>query len=458
MARDGTVIDVPRLIAGHKFGLYQFWIIVICGIAMFSSGFNVLALGYLAPAVSADLNLPAGGLTPVFFVIGVATVLSGFIWGPIADRIGRKNTIIIAQLCAVPFVYMISRATDVTQIAIYDFFASFCFYGVVPNAMSLAGEFMPRHLKVTLTVLVWTGFSLGTIAGSPFAAFLVEEYGWRSVFVANAVIPLALALIVILFMQESLNQLLRWNASDMNARIARALRLLFPRDTIPENATFITTEQKRKGFPVHLLFTEGRAKFTLLVWVVGFANFITLSFMNSWLTTTLHNAGLVVQTAILIAVAVHIGGIIGGIVASDLFDRTGRARFYVLGALYIFACLFTASIGVAGNSVLWTTVAVFVAGFFVYGLQNTYQAIISVVYPTEMRSTGTSWGIGVMQSASLFGPVLGGILLSLHWSSSDLFYVISLPPVLSAFAALLIGIGHSAPETEFEEEHVPSKP
>ena len=110
----------------------------------------------------------------------------------------------------------------------------------------------------------------------------------------------------------------------------------------------------------------------------------------------MHNAGLVVETAILVAVAVHIGGIIGGIVASDLFDRTGRARFYVLGALYIFACLFTASIGVAGNSVLWTTVAVFVAGFFVYGLQNTYQAIISVVYPTEMRSTGTSWGIGVM--------------------------------------------------------------
>lgn len=450
--KGGPLVDVPKMIGEHPFGMYQFWIIVICGIAMFSSGFNLLALGYLAPAVTADLHLNAGGLTPVFVAMAFSSVISGAIWGPIADRIGRKTTIIVAQLCAVPCVYLVSRATSATDLVWYEFLASFFLMGVVPNAMALAGEFMPKHLKVTLTVIVWTGFTLGTIAVSPFAAFLVDLYGWRSVFVFNSFMPLVLAVIVYLFMQESLNQLLRRGSAGANQRIAKAMRHLYPREVIPADATFITTETVRKGFPVRLLFTEGRAKFTLLVWVVGFANFLTLSFMNSWLTTTLHNAGLVLETAILVAVAVHIGGTIGGIVTSDVFDRAKRTRFYWLAGFFVLACLFTASIGLAGNSVVWTTAAVFMAGFFIYGLQNTYQAIVSVVYPTEMRSTGASWGSAVYQIAGLFGPLLGGILLSLHWPSNDLFYLISLPPLLSALAAVGIGMSHTEPKGALEED------
>jgi MFS transporter, AAHS family, 4-hydroxybenzoate transporter len=451
-ASSGNVIDVPRLIAEHKFGMYQFWIIVICGIAMFSSGFNVLALGYLAPAVTAGLQLHPGGLTVVFVGMGFGTVISGFIWGPIADKIGRKVTIVIAQLCAVPFIFLISRATNVTELAWFEFFASFCLMGVVPNAMALAGEFMPKHLKVTLTVLVWTGFTIGTIAVSPFAAFFVDLYGWRSVFLFNSIMPLILAFITVVWMQESLNQLVRRGTASANARIAKALRRLYPRDEFAANASFISTEKKRQGFPVRLLFTEGRAKFTILVWIMGFANLVTLFFMNSWLTTTLHNAGLVLETAILVATVVHIGGTIGGIAISDVFDRSGKARFYALAACYLLACVFTASIGLAGNSVVWATAAVFMAGFFVYGVQNAYQAIIAVVYPTEMKSTGTSWAMGVSQTASLFGPLLGGILLSLQWSSTDLFYLIALPPLVAVISSIVVGLGHTEPKGALEEE------
>ncbi len=447
-----STIDVPKLIAEHKFGAYQFWIIVICGIAMFSSGFNTLALGYLAPAVTAGLNLQPGGLTIVFVAMGVGAVLSGFVWGPIADKIGRKVTIVIAQLCAVPFIYMISRVTNVTELTWYQFFANFCLMGVVPNAMALAGEFMPKHLKVTLTVLVWTGFTLGTIAVSPFAAYLIDLYGWRSVFLFNSLMPLILALIVIVFMQESLNQLVRRGTTAANQRIAKAMKRLYPRDEIPANVSFISSEKKRQGFPVRLLFTEGRAKFTIFVWIMGFANLTTLFFMNSWLTTTLHNAGLVLETAILVATVVHIGGTLGGIAISDVFDRTGRGRFYALACSYLLACVFTASIGPAGSSVLWTTVTVFMAGFFVYGTQNAFQAIISVVYPTEMRSTGTSWAMAVSQSAGLLGPLLGGIMLGLHWAPSSLFYLIALPPVFAALSAIIVGIGHTEPKGALEEE------
>jgi len=443
-----NVIDVPELIGSHKLGSYQVWILVLCAILMFSSGFNMLTLGYLAPAVTADLKLHAGELGIVFVVMGVASVTGAFTWGPIADRIGRRLAILIALICSVPFIFLLSRAASLTQLTYLEFLASFCLAGPQYNCMPLASDFMPRHLKVTLTVLVWTGFSIGTILVSPFAAFVVDIYGWRSVFLFNAFMPLILVLVAVIWLPESLKQLVRRTGT--GDQIAKILGRMYPDQHITADAKFISSEKQQKGFPVRMLFTDGRATFTTLLWTMGFANMISLFFMNSWLTTVLHNAGFVLGTAILIAAVVHVGGIIGGITISDFFDKYTSGRFYVLACAYALASVFIAVVGYTGADVVWTTVAVFVAGFFLYGVQNSFNAVAAVLYPTEMRSTGGSWGQGVGSIAQLVGPMLGGILLSLHWPSNQLLYVIALPPLAAAIAATVMGVSHQAPETELE--------
>jgi AAHS family 4-hydroxybenzoate transporter-like MFS transporter len=449
------IIDVPELVASHKLGRYQIWVLVLCGILMFSSGFNMLTLGYLAPAVTADLKLHPGELGIVFVLQGLGSVLGAFTWGPIADRIGRRSVILIALICAVPFIFLLSRATSLNELIVLQFFATFALAGPQYNCMPLSSDFMPRHLKVTLTVLVWTGYSIGTILVSPFAAYVVGFYGWRSVFVFNTFIPIILALIAFIWLPESIKQLV--HRKDAGAKIAKILARMYPEKKLSANAKFVTSEKQQKGFPVRKLFTEGRATFTALLWTMGFANMVTLFFMNSWLTTVLHNAGFAIGIAILIAAVVHVGGIMGGITISDLFDRFGHNRFYVMALAYVLAAVFVASVGYAGADIFWTTAAVFTAGFFLYGVQNTFNAVAAVLYPTEMRSTGGSWGQGVGSIGQLVGPLLGGILLSLNWPSNQLLYVIALPPLVAAAAATIMGLGHKAPETELEAEAVAVK-
>jgi len=283
---------------------------------------------------------------------------------------------------------------------------------------------------------------------SPFAAFVVDIYGWRSVFLFNAFMPLILVLVALFLLPESLKQLVRRPGA--SAQMARILSRMYPDQCITAETKFVSSEKQQKGFPVRMLFTEGRAAFTTLLWIMGFANMVSLFFMNSWLTTVLHNAGFVLGTAILIAAVVHVGGIIGGITISDLFDKYTGGRFYVLACAYALAGVFVAVVGYTGADVIWTTVAVFVAGFFLYGVQNTFNAVAAVLYPTEMRSTGGSWGQGVGSIGQLVGPMLGGIMLSLHWPSNQLLYVIALPPLVAAIAATVMGAGHQAPETELE--------
>ena len=452
--KDQDVIDVPELIGAHPLGRYQIWVLVLCATLMFSSGFNMLTLGYMAPAVTADLKLHAGELGIVFVLMGVGSVAGAFTWGPIADRIGRRLAILVALACSVPFIFLLSRAASLTQLAYLEFLASFCLAGPQYNCMPLASDFMPRHLKVTLTVLVWTGFSIGTILVSPFAAFVVGISGWRSVFLFNSFMPIVLVLIALMWLPESLKQLVR--RPDRAPTIASILSRMFPDQKITASTKFISTEKQQKGFPVRMLFTEGRATFTSLLWTMGFANMIALFFMNSWLTTVLHNAGFALGTAILIAAVVHVGGIIGGITISDLFDKYSGSRFYVLACAYALAAVFIAVVGYTGADVVWTTLAVFVAGFFLYGVQNSFNAVAAVLYPTEMRSTGGSWGQGVGSIAQLVGPMLGGILLGLHWPSNQLLYVIALPPLAASVAAIVMGVGHKAPETELEAQAQPA--
>lgn len=447
-SQPAQTIDVPELIANHKLGGYQIWVLVICAVLMFSSGFNMLTLGYMAPAVTADLHLAPGALASVFVVMGFASAIAAFVWGPVADRFGRRFVILGSLICAVPFIFLMSTAISITQLMWYAFFVNLCLAGPQYNCMALASEFMPRHLKVTLTVLVWTGFSIGTILVSPYASYVVGISGWRAVYVFNGFMPIVLAVIALIWLPESLRQLVRWGGRD--AKIAKTLKKMYRDQPITAATKFISSEKVQKGFPVRLLFTEGRAAFTSLLWTMGFFNMVALFFMNSWLTTVLHNAGFAIGIAILVAAVVHVGGIIGGITISDFFDRFTRGRFYVLAASYALAALFVASVGYSGANVLWTTVAVFVAGFFLYGVQNSFNAVASVIYPTAMRSTGASWGQGIGGIGQMVGPLLGGILLGLHWPSNELLYLIALSPIVSALAAFVMGIGHEAPESEFE--------
>jgi AAHS family 4-hydroxybenzoate transporter-like MFS transporter len=92
----------------------------------------------------------------------------------------------------------------------------------------------------------------------------------------------------------------------------------------------------------------------------------------------------------------------------------------------------------AGNKAMWAMAATFCAGFFTFGAQNSANAIAATRYPTAMRSSGIGWALGIGRTGQIVGPLIGGILLSLHWSTSGILYVIAVPSVIAATAAFVL--------------------
>jgi AAHS family 4-hydroxybenzoate transporter-like MFS transporter len=429
-----TLVDVAGLIDSQKVGHFQIQVLLLCASAMFVDGFDTQAIGYVAPALSAALAVKPGALGLVFAAGGLGAILGGLVLAPYADRVGRKPIIIGSMLFFAVCTLLISLANTVPQLMWMRFAIGLGLGGVVPNALALTAEWVPKKFRVTLVLMTWLGFSFGSALAGPITAHILDAHSWRSVFVFGAILPIAIAPLLIWKLPESVYGLTQRGADER--QIASTLARMNPSLVFPEPVHFINSEKKEKGFPVALLFREGRARMTLLLWAMFFMNLLALFFLNSWLPTVLHKAGLAQHAAIVIAALLHFGGIAGGLAIAPLCDRFNP--YLVLACAYILSGTFITAIGMAGNKAMWAIAATFCAGFFTFGAQNSANAIAATRYPTAMRSSGIGWALGIGRTGQIVGPLIGGILLSQHWSTSGILYVIAVPSIVAATAAFFL--------------------
>ena len=83
-------------------------------------------------------------------------------------------------------------------------------------------------------------------------------------------------------------------------------------------------------------------------------------------------------------------------------------------------------------------VAIFLAGFCIVGGQNCSNATAATFYPTALRSTGVGWAFGVGRIGSIVGPIIGGMLLALHWAPKELFLAAAIPALVAALAGFAL--------------------
>lgn len=436
-----NVIDAPDVISDARVGPYHVLILLLCAAALFVDGFDTLAIGYVAPVLGKSLALARGALGPVFAIGGLGALIGTLASGPLADRYGAKPVILSSLFLFGVLSIATSNANTVPELTWLRFASGLGLGAVAPNGLALAAEYMPRRLRVTLVILVWFGFSLGSGFAGGITALLLTRFTWRAVFVFGGIIPLGLIPVLAVALPNSLSYLLR--NPQARPQIAALLSRLKPNTVFSSNTIFITSEKKETGFPVVLLFKEGRAPITLLLWLMFFANLLALFFMNSWLPTVLNNAGMTAYAAIIIGSVSHFGGIAGGLAIAPLCDKLNG--YVTLGAAFFLSALSILAIGASGDAAAAATAAVFCAGFFTFGAQNAANAMVSTIYPGAMRGTGTSWALGVGRTGQIVGPAVGGLLLSLRWPSNNIMYVVAIPGVIAAVCAFVISaMGGSA--------------
>jgi MFS transporter, AAHS family, 4-hydroxybenzoate transporter len=429
-----TTVNVPDLIDKQPVGSFQIGILVLCALAALLDGFAAQMIGYVAPSIAREMHLGPKALTPIFSWGLVGLMLGALVFGPVADRFGRKPVIVLCTLFYGLITLATARADSGVALAVFRFLAGLGFGGVMPNAIAMTAEYSPHRRRGTMVTVMFCGFPIGaSIAG--FATVpILNAFSWRGVFLLAGAMPLLLAPALAVLLPESIRLLVIHGGKEERVRhlLARInASLLFEAGT-----NFVVREERAPGVPVFHLFSQGRAVATVLLWIGFFMSLIDIYFLTSWLPTVFHNAGITLSLAVIATAIFQGGGVVASLLLGLFVDRFGAFRSltftFFMGAVCVALLGYTHAIG----AILMIT---FFAGAGIIGGQTGANALAASFYPTYIRSTGVGWALGIGRIGSIFGPILGGVMLSLHLPLTTVFLVGAVPALIGSSAIFLMG-------------------
>jgi len=429
-----TEVDVVEFIDAQPVGGFQLRLLLTCAAVLFLDGFDTQAIGFVAPSLAKEWGLTKAALGPVFGAGLFGLMIGALLFGPLADRIGRRKIIIFSTLAFGIGTLITALVQDVNALLAIRFLTGLGLGGAMPNAVAMTSEFNPRRRRATMVMIMFCGFSVGAALGGFLAAALIPHFGWRSVFVVGGVAPLLLVPILVLRLPESVRFLVLTGRAPQ--RVAELLGLIGPKAGFSAATRFVVHEPVLAGIPVLHLFRSGRTLATLLLWVVFFMSLLDIYFLANWLPTVLNDLGASISAAALIGSMLQIGGIVGTFALGSVIDRFS---FRALALVYFVAVLAVAAIGQVGHSAILVTMAIFVAGFCVVGGQIAANALAAGYYPTAVRATGVGWALGIGRAGSIVGPLVGGALLSMKWSPAEVFMAAAGAALCAALAAFFLG-------------------
>jgi AAHS family 4-hydroxybenzoate transporter-like MFS transporter len=401
-----TDATAPKLGAVPEAGAarrIQWLALVLCGLTVFVEGYDAQFMGYIVPGIAADWSIAPPVLTPALTMGLLGLMFGAFFIAPLADTYGRRKLVIYSVAAFGLLTIATALAETLPVLVAFRFLTGLGLGASMPNAIALTAEFSPPGRRVTAVAMMFAAFSIGAAFGGIVTAALMPTYGWQSVFIFCGALALVLLPVLIVAMPES----------------------------------YAPGAEAKAKIPVGQLFAQGRARITILIWVIFFMNIMELYFITSWLPTTLNAQGLTVTAGVIATTLVQVAGAATAFVVGPLVDRYGPQ--WLLPLVFLLGAVCIAAMGLVGSSVAIAMVTAFGIGIGTVGAQNGNNGVAAKFYPTAIRATGVGWALAVGRIGSILGPLIGGVLLATKVDIRTIFLFAAVPPFIAAVAYLLMG-------------------
>jgi len=426
-------INVTEVIDNARIGALQIRIILVCVLVSMFDGFDTQSIAFVAPAIVRSWSLPLGRFGVIFSATLLGTAIGSVLLGRLADRHGRRK--LIAAAVAVFGIMTIGcgLARGFWSLLVLRFLAGLGLGGALPIFLAYASEFAPQRARATMVVITLWGYPFGAVVGGLASTQLIEHLGWPSVFFLGGALPTLLAPILLRLLPESIRYLTLQSGS--GPRVARILRRIDCTADFRDDSSYFLPEAMIRSRRIREVFEGRMAAATVLLGGALFMSLLLSYLLLNWVPILFSALGMPLGDALLGSVILNSSGIAGSFVWSQLMDRR-RGALLVMSASYTLAAVAVGSLGAFGTSRGWILCGTATVGFFLIGTQMSLTAFIADYYPSALRATGIGVTQAIGRCGSLFGPLVGGFLLSLGLSPTLVLRASALP-ALGVVVALL---------------------
>ncbi|GAB3101367.1 MFS transporter [Cupriavidus yeoncheonensis] len=409
-AATSQTITIEEGIRAAGVGRFQYRLFVIFGLVWLADAMQVLSIGFTAPSIAKTFGIPVPTALQSGTLFFVGMLIGAFMFGRLADRIGRRPVLMMAVVIDAICGVASSFAPDFQWLLVLRFLTGIGVGGTLPVDYTMMAEFLPSDRRGRWLVLLESFWAVGTILLAILALVAVShgDAAWRLIFLVTG-IPALVGVVCRFFVPESPLYL---NKSGRSAEARAVLQRVAAANRVSaEIGTLEPQKMERKS--VLALFATGfrRRSISLLVaWAL-----ISIAYYGVfvYLPVKLAGQGFGFMRGQVFLILLALVQLPGFALAAHGVERWGRKPTLIGFLLLSAAGCMLYSLGQSPTLVVGSTLLM---SFSLLGTWGALYAFTPEVYPTDLRASGMGTAGAMARFGGLFAPAIIAPVMATHFT------------------------------------------
>jgi MFS transporter, SHS family, lactate transporter len=339
---------------------------VACFLGWSLDAFDFFILVFCVSAIGADFHTKVSSVAEAIFITLAMRPVGAFLFGMMADKFGRRPTLMIDIIA-----YSIFELGSAFAPSLHTFLIMRALFGIAMGGewgvgAALAFETLPKEGRGFFSGLLQEGYVVGYLLAALVYGTLFSYVGWRGMFVIGA-LP--------------------------------AFLVIYIRTKVDESPAFLEgqTRVKEKRHLSRDVLMFGGSFLFLIVLMFAFNSF-SHGTQDLYPTFLQKNHAFTPKTVGFVAIIYNIGALLGGVIFGSWSEKIGRRKAIVIASLCAIPCI---PLWAYANSVALLALGGFLMQFMVQGAWGVVPAHLNELSPPAVRGTfpGLAYQLGNLLSS-----------------------------------------------------------
>lgn len=424
--------DIRRQLDEAPMGRLQIAAIILCILLNALDGFDVLAISFASPGIASEWGIDRAALGLVLSMELIGMAVGSVLLGNLADRIGRRPTILLCLVVMAGGMAAATQAFNVVSLSAIRLVTGLGIGGMLACTNAMVAELSSARARSLAVAIMAAGYPVGAILGGSVASQLLVAGGWRDIFLFGGIVTALFLPLSWFLLPESIGFLLQKRPADALARINRQLARMghAPAETL------LPVDAAAPKHSFAALFGPGLARTTILLTLAYFCHIMTFYFILKWVPKIVVDMGFAPSAAGGVLVWANVGGLLGALLLSLLSWRMSVRALIIIAMLC--SSVMVTLFGQGQTTLAGLSLIAAAAGFCTNaGVVGLY-ALIAQSFPTAVRAGGTGIVIGIGRGGAALGPILAGFLFTLDFGLPTVAIVMASGSLIGAALLMLL--------------------